>query len=274
LKIISWNIAHRKEPWFHLLDSHADVALLQEASKPPIEVQQKISVDYELWETVTPGKNSPWRTAVVKLSDQVEVEWIKPIPIGQAGWGQFAVSRPGTLAAAQVRYQDVLPILLISMYGFWEKSHELTGSNWLYADASVHRVISDISIFIGTQRNHRIITSGDLNILFGYGEHGSKYWASRYASIFSRLESLGLKFVGPQAPNGRQADPWPAELPYDSKNVPTFHSSRQTPESATRQLDFVFVSESLEDKIEVIALNQPDQWGPSDHCIVQMDVTF
>jgi len=118
LKIISWNIAHRKEPWFHLLDSDADIALLQEASKPPIEVQQEISVDDESWETFSPGKNSPWRTAVVKLSDQVDVEWIKPVPIDQAGWGQFAVSRPGTLAAAQVRYKDESPIILISMYGF------------------------------------------------------------------------------------------------------------------------------------------------------------
>lgn len=274
MKIISWNIAHRKEPWFYLHESDADVALLQEASQPPIEVQQEISVDEESWETVSPGNNSLWRTAVVKLSDKVDVKWIKPIPIGQAGWGQFAVSRPGTLAAAQVRYKDELPVILISMYGFWEIPHELTGSNWLYADASVHRLISDLSKFIGTQHNHRIIASGDLNILHGYGENGSKYWGSRYATIFSRMESLGLKFVGPQAPNGRQADPWPSELPLENKNVPTFYSSRQTPETATRQLDFVFASENLVDKIEINAINQPDQWGSSDHCMVKIDVIF
>jgi len=266
LKIISWNIAHRKEPWFHLLNLDADVALLQEASQPPIEVQQKISVDNEPWETVSPGKNAPWRTAVVKLSDQVEVEWIKSVPLVQAQWGQFAVSRPGTLAAAKVRYRDELPIIVISMYGFWEKPHALAGSNWLYADASVHRVISDLSTFIGSQHNHRIIASGDLNILHGYGENGSKYWGSRYSSIFSRMESLGLKFVGPQVPNGRQADPWPAELPPHSKNVPTFYSNRQTPETASRQLDFVFASENLANHVSVTALNQADDWGPSDHC--------
>jgi len=118
----------------------------------------------------------------------------------------------------------------------------LTGSNWLYADASVHRLISDLSTFIGTQHNHRIIASGDLNILFGYGKHGNKYWGFRYATIFSRMKSLGLKFVGPQAPNGRQADPWPSELPTNSKIVPTFYSNRQTQETASRQLDFVFAS--------------------------------
>jgi hypothetical protein len=87
LKIISWNIAHRKEPWFHLLDSYADVALLQEASKPPNEILEKINVDDEPWETVSPGKNSPWRTALAKLSDQVEIEWLKPFPLAQAQWG-------------------------------------------------------------------------------------------------------------------------------------------------------------------------------------------
>jgi len=61
--------------------------LLQEASQPPIEVQEKFSVDNELWETVTPSKNAPWRTAVVKLSDKVEVEWIKPVPLAKAQWG-------------------------------------------------------------------------------------------------------------------------------------------------------------------------------------------
>ena len=272
MKIISWNMAHRKQSWFHLLDSDADIALLQEASQPPIEVQQKISVDNEPWETISPGKNSSWRTAVVKLSDQVDVDWIKPFPIDQAGWRQFAVSRLGTLAAAQVSYKDEAPIILISMYGFWEKPHKLTGSNWLYSDSSVHRLISDLSTFIGRQTNHRILASGDLNILHGYGEHGSKYWASRYQSIFDRMEALGLRFVGPQAPNGRQADPWPSELPPNSKNVPTFHSNRQTPETASRQLDFVFASEKIADKVRVVALNDPTNWGPSDHCKIMIEI--
>jgi endonuclease/exonuclease/phosphatase family metal-dependent hydrolase len=158
------------------------------------------------------------------------------------------------------------------MYGFWEKPHESTGSSWLYADASVHRLISDISVLIGSQSKHRIIASGDLNILHGYGEHGSEYWASRYATIFSRMKAFGLKFVGPQAPNGRGADPWPAELPSTSKNVPTFHSSHQNPITATHQLDYVFASESFANKVKVTALNQPNKWGPSDHCQILIEI--
>ena len=66
------------------------------------------------------------------------------------------------------------------------------------------------------------MAAGDLNILHGHGEHGSKYWAARYETVFARMEALGLPFVGPQAPHGRQADPWLDELPSDSRNVPTY----------------------------------------------------
>jgi hypothetical protein len=40
LKIISWNIARRELAWRSLLDSGADVALLQEATEPPSDVAQ------------------------------------------------------------------------------------------------------------------------------------------------------------------------------------------------------------------------------------------
>jgi hypothetical protein len=44
---------------------------------------------------------------------------------------------------------------------------------------------------------------------------------------------LGLPFVGPQAlDGGDQANPWPNELPQDSKNVPTFRTRILEPETA------------------------------------------
>ena len=91
--------------------------------------------------------------------------------------------------------------------------------------------------------------------------------------MFSRMESLGLSFVGPQAPGGGcQADPWPAELPDDSRNVPTFRTSLVQCETATRQLDFVFASDTLKPRLRVCALNSPYDWGPSDHCRVLIEL--
>ena len=154
------------------------------------------------------------------------------------------------------------------MYGAWEYRRE---GSWIVADGTVHRIISDLSWFIGRQHGHRIIAAGDLNIYHGYGDYGSDYWKSRYDTVFNRMASMGIPFVGPQYPNGRQAKPWPDWLPGDSKNVPTYCGSR-SPADATDQLDFVFASESLKDSLRVSALNNPDEWGPSDHCRIEIVV--
>ena len=136
----------------------------------------------------------------------------------------------------------------------------------------VHRLISDLSVFIGQQKKHRILTAGDLNILYGYGEGKSKYWADRYKTIFTRMEALGLKFVGSQAPAGRIAELWPDDLPPSSKNVPTYHTNRQSPATATRQLDFVFFSFGFAEYLHVRAINDPTLWEPSDHCRVEIEI--
>lgn len=73
---------------------------------------------------------------------------------------------------------DGKPLLIASMYGLWERPHASTGSAWIYADASVHRAISDLAGLIGQQSGHNIIAAGDLNILHGYGEDGCAYWVA------------------------------------------------------------------------------------------------
>lgn len=275
MKLIAWNMAHRLESWCYLLnaDTDADVALLSEALAPPSDVAPWIDVDSAPWQTAGAGGNRPWRTAVVKLSKGVEVRWLDTKALADALPGDLAVSRLGTLAAAIVTSPAIDPIVVVSMYGVWESPHPTTGSRWIYADGSVHRLISDLSALVGQQAGHRIIVAGDLNILNGYGENHSRYWASRYATVFARMEALGLSFVGPQALNGRMADPWPDELPTASTNVPTYHTNRQEPASATRQLDFVFASSGLADCVSVRALNEAEQWGPSDHCRIAIELS-
>ncbi len=272
LKILSWNIAGMIEPWHWLVDSEADVALLQEAGNPPAELNDQIGADGLPWSTPGYDGARAWRAAVVKLSNDVTVQWIDAKLLHEAGYGELGVSRPGTLAAAHVEAPGLEPLMVVSAYSLWTGPHRSTGSSWIVSDASAHRLVSDISMLIGKQSGHRIIVAGDFNILHGHGEYGSPYWAARYGTVFDRMEALGLPFVGPQHPFGRQAVPWPDELPCVSKNVPTFHSSQQTPAAATRQLDFVFASRGLEGSLQVRALNEPDQWGPSDHCRLEIEV--
>lgn len=270
VKLISWNIARREAAWRCLPDLGVDVALLQEAEAPPADVARRIEVDPAPWETS--GTSMPWRAAIARLSTRVAVQWLEPKPLGAANPDELGVSRPGTLAAAILTLPSGETLVVVSMYALWARPHHSTGSGWIYADASAHRLVSDISALVGQQAGHRIIAAGDLNILYGYGEHGSAYWASRYATVFSRMSALGLPFVGPQAPAGQRADPWPDELPLTSNNVPTYHTNHQAPATATRQLDFVFASTALADRVRVTALNETDQWGPSDHCRVEIEV--
>ncbi len=270
-KLFSWNIAYRHKAWRSLVGVDADVALLQEARIPPEDVSEWVEVDpapfYE-----AEGKGIS-RCAIVKLSEGIEIEWLEPVPISRAKYGDLIESQPGCLAAAIITPPGGRPFTAVSFCPEYEKPHRSTGKmSWNIVDASIHRVISDISLLIGRQRDHRIIAAGDLTIYHGYGEDKSGYWKGRYDTVFNRMAAIGLPFVGPQYPNGRQADPWPPELPTDSKNVPTYIHSTQTLETATSQLDYVFVSESMADSVKVRALNSPDEWGPSDHCRIEIEV--
>lgn len=265
-------MARRKNAWPYLLKSGADLALVQEATEPPKELASQVKVSSVPWQTEGAGVHRPWRSAVVGLSGQIEIGWFDSKPIGQALKGELAVSRIGTLEAAKISQPGIDPFIVVSLYSIWESPVANSESSWIYADGSAHRLVSDLSAFVGRQTGHRIIAAGDLNILKGYGENGSPYWARRYATLFSRMEAIGIPFVGPRAPLGHQVTPWPSELPKDSLNVPTFHSSHQTPASATRQLDFVFASRSLGANLQVEALNAVEQWGPSDHCQIQIRI--
>lgn len=273
MKMISWNINRRAACWHSLLETDPDVALLQEAAEPPPEIAERVDVNPAPW-SLAGGDSQPraWRAAIVRLSERVQVEWIEAKSIDDAGVGELAVSRLGTLAVARVTSPGREPIVCASVYAPWTRPHGSTGSREIVSDVSAHRIVSDLSAFVMSRRGHRIVAAGDLNVLHGHGEHGDTYWEGRYETVFTRMKALGLPFVGPQHPHGRQADPWPDELPTDSKNVPTYHHNRQTPATATRQLDFVFASEGLVDSLTVRALNAPEAWGSSDHCRVEIEI--
>lgn len=277
VKIISWNIARRHDPWRCLLDMDADLALLQEAGKPPPDVIERIQADPAIeinsgpWETMIVEGKPSYRTTIVKLSNRIAIEWIEAKSLEMAKARELVLSWPGTLTAAFVTPPSGERLIAVSIYAQWVRTHTAAGSNFLFSDGSAHHVISDLSTFIAKEGGHRVLAAGDLNILRGYGEHGSRYWAARYKTVFDRMEAMGLPCIGPEYPNGRQVDPWPDELPRDSRNVPTFHHSRQSPETATRQLDYVFASTELIDSLKVRALNAPGEWGPSDHCRIEIE---
>lgn len=183
IKLVSWNIAQRRAPWEWLREMDADVALLQEAGPPPRDAG--LEANPGAWQTAGDEAQRLWRCAVVKLSARVEVEWIPTVPLTQAGPGALGVSRPGTLAGAVISADGCEPFTALSMYAPWETGPRQPQS-WMWADASAHRMISDLSLLIA-KRGTRIVAAGDLNILHGYGEHGQAYPGARYATVFDHV---------------------------------------------------------------------------------------
>ena len=53
--------------------------------------------------------------------------------------------------------------------------------------------------------------------------------------------------------------------------MPTY-SHRGGPETAVNQLDYAFASRGFHERVSVRAMNEIEEWGPSDHCRLLIDV--
>ena len=295
IKVVCWNIGKGTEPWREMAEmarrGEADVALLQEAGSPPDELADRFPHGYDdYWQDRT---HDGWQLydrwcRVVRLTDRVDIDWFRPIPPCGGGFGEQEIgsSGIGTMAAARVapagRPEETF--VAVSMYASWIGAHPSThrrpGSA---SDVSAHRILSDLSIFIdddpGHATGHRILTAGDLNMF--YGATGRRLsMPVRERTVWDRFEALGLEFLGPQAPNGRQAATLPPDVPADTRNVPThYDKGHESPATARRQLDYAFASRGFHEMVEVRAMNGIDEWGwsndgrpLSDHCRLLIEV--
>ena len=79
-------------------------------------------------------------------------------------------------------------------------------------------------------------------------------WWDSDTTVFGEMMRIGLPLVGPHAA--------------------TFYSrpNGQTPADAALQLDYMFASRPIAHRLTVQALNDPGDWGPSDHCRITIDL--
>ncbi len=216
---------------------------------------------------------------VVKLSDQVEVEWFRQVPpISELGENDIGVSGIGTIAAARVapRGRPEDSFVVASMYARYMKPHPSTGTPWRVgaADVSAHRILSDLSAFIRHENpaKHRILAAGDLNIIYG-ATGGALSLPERERVVWDRIAALGLEFLVPQLPNGRPAATAQLDVLADTRNVPTYYSPQQrSPANADRQFDYAVASRGFHERIGVRTLNGLQEWGSSDHCRLLIEV--
>ena len=193
IQIVSWNIAKRKKPW-HVLEQMAnegkvDVALLQEAGNPPTISLDCFQYDNQAWDKEFYDR---W-PLVVKLSDRVDIEWFQLVPpLGRYHKkGTVGASDGGTIAVAKVtpRNHSQESFIVASMYARWLMPHLGTYTRWQVgeADSSAHRIISDLSAFIGHEdpSTHRIVAAGDLNMIW------DKAMVGRERTVWMRMEALG-----------------------------------------------------------------------------------
>lgn len=279
IRVVSWNIAKRRKPWRELAQmaerGEADVAILQEAGSPPGDLVRLLpDGDDVFWNRHLYDR---W-CLVVGLSARVRVEPFRQIPpIIHLGDRDVGVSGIGTIAAARVipLGNEEESFVAVSMYACWIKPHPSTGSPWRVgaSDVSAHRIISDLSAFIGhvDPSRHRILAAGDLNMFYGATGRDLSL-PERERTVWDRMAALGLEFLGPQAPNGRRSATPQPDVPADTKNVPTFHIIGQSPAEADRQLDYAFASCGFHEKVKVRALNGVEEWGASDHCRLLIEV--
>ena len=279
IRLVSWNIGKRERPW-RVLNAMAhrekvDVALLQEAGSPPGDLADMIPADDDVFWNRHLYDRWP---LVVRLSDRVKVENFRQVqPISDLGEGQIGVSGIWTIAAANVTPlgRPEKAFVAVSMYARWMKPHPSTRSPWKSgaSDVSAHRILSDLSAFIGHEdpAEHRTLAAGDLNMFHGATGRDLSL-PERESTVWDRFKALGLEFLGPQAPNGRQASTAPPDVPQDTRNVPTHYSPGKSAAEATRQLDYAFASRGFHESVTVRALNEVDGWGPSDHCRILIKV--
>lgn len=262
LHLVSWNTGKRKRGLGVLQQSQYDVALLQEVPLPR-----------DGWERITYDRGAD----VLLLSDRVALQKFHNVPQGCIPKkDEIAVSAAGVIAAARVIPKIGQPFIALSIYARWERPHPQTITKWGvgYSDAMAHRAISDLSTFIGSidPQTHRILVAGDFNLIHGALDSNALALPARDRSVFERLDALGFEFVGPQSPDGRSASPVPQGLPKNTLNVPTFHTNRQKPATAANQLDYVFASRGFHKTVHTRALNEPEEWGISDHCQIAIDI--
>ena len=274
-KVVCWNMRHKRQPWRELAAMDADVALLQETCNPPSDLPTHVEAETgSLW---TPWEREDYDRwpMVVKLSDRVAIERFNRVrPFTHPGPHDVSVSGIGTTAIARVTPVGAEPFIAVSMYARWAMPQKSVRTKWRVGmpDMAAHRIISDLSMFIGDEdpSTHRILAAGDLNMGYRTDEVPPRSLLARERTVWDRMDALGLEFLGPQYPAGRQAVPVPGAS--DTRNVVTYHTTSQTPETARIQLDYVFASHGFHENIRVHALNGVEEWGSSDHCRLLIEV--
>ncbi len=130
LRIVSWNIHQLDEPWKVLTDDASlDLALLQEAKPPPIDVKNDIVPGRgDAW--TMPGYKRAFRTAVVRLSDRIGMTPRRTGNLPSASPEVMGVTSEGTLTVVDIKWEGEI-FTCISAYVPWQKVVTDAAQPWI-----------------------------------------------------------------------------------------------------------------------------------------------
>ena len=238
--------------------------LLQEARRPEGEWSVSMQVeppvdDTEAWTLPVPVAERRYCSAVAGFDPRIRLRERRPVPLARAPYGAFAATHPGQFAVVDVELPDGSRITVVSLYGIWER---MADSGDLYADATLHRAISDLAVVFQERGADRILVGGDLNVWHGYRGEG---WPQRCNGVFERFAAYGLELIGPFRPDGMtRLDRCPCNGE-DCRHVNTFRYQKKA-SNLPHQNDFLLATAALRSRLTACyAVEDEAVWEHSDH---------
>lgn len=267
-KLLTWNMQGNPDAWDRVGELSAQhgiqLALLQEARKPSGSVG-----------TTFPGSGTEWsidahvdvkrgvRSVVGLLDEELDAVAVEPVPFSAHRRGEFTASHPGQFSVVDVlRSDNSIALTVVSLYGIWDQD-----DRFLFAEGTLHRALSDLTILFQDRNRPNIVVAGDLNIYRQWAKADSgAYWSPRYDTVFDRLAAYGLAFRGPE---GRAPlDRCPCGQGEQCRHVRTFAFQKKVT-NRPYQLDYVFSTDSVE-VLSCDVISDASDWTYSDHLPVEV----
>jgi len=270
MRIVTWNMDHwrrsqeqRDATWAFLKQAiRPDVALLQEALPPdgvgPVVFHNGGMHD----DRGDKARDSGWGSAVVAFGAEIRSIDSATTPFSKKP-NPILRTFPGAVAVAEL--PDSEPIVLVSVYGVIDRG---------YADATMHRILSDLTPLVDERRGKRIVVAGDMNITTQWSAKHRGFLRGlheeclrRDQTVFDRFKALGLTNVvnGPGPLDGCGCAAGDA-----CRHVQTQRHDKST---FPWQNDYVFLSKDLiESGYGMELITSEDAWNLSGHCPIVVEL--
>lgn len=253
LRVVVWNMAHKRDAWAALDRLEPDICLLNEALVP----QSRRG----LWSADgTHGRDSarrPWASAVLSRFPLVAIRDAAPQFRQSVRRVPFQCSRPGTWEAASIE-TTLGAVTAVALYGLMDE----------LSDASVHRSLSELSPLLDDRRyRDLVLVGGDLNTGTQWQD---RIWKERDRGVLERFEALGLedclrrmrkpgRLAGCTCTDGDACE-----------HVRTRKDSHQR--AVPYQTDYLFASKKMAERLmRCEALATDDWFAISDHAPIVAD---